>query len=172
MRIYVSSLHGKNGSQRVRELLSYGYREMYGESMPEMYKTEKGKPYFPSRPDVCFSLSHTDTHVMCVIADSPVGCDIQNFRQVSERIVQRTCTEKELEVFGFFQLWTLKESWIKLNGSLDREIKTIEFAGTLESVIPPKPAVRARLFQLDGCIAAVCTSGNSLPCSVIEVENI
>ena len=172
MRIYVSKLHNKNGSQAVRKLLAYGYNEMYGQKMPEIAKTEKGKPYFPERPDVHFSLSHTDTHVMCAIGESPVGCDIQTIRQVSDKIKYRTCTEKELEVFEFFQLWTLKESWIKLNGTLDREIIDVEFIGTPDNITPPKPAVCAKLYACDGCIAAVCTSEYSLPCNIIEVENI
>ena len=172
MRIYVSGLGDKNGSQRARELLNYGFREMYGEPMPEMSKTEAGKPYFPNRTDVHFSLSHTDTHVMCVIGESPVGCDIQTVRQVSDRLKHRTCTEKELEAFDFFQLWTLKESWIKLNGDLDREIYNIEFAGNPENIIPPAPAKTARLYEINGCIAAVCTDGEEIPTELIMVENI
>lgn len=172
MKIYVSELCDKNGSRKVRELLEYGYREMYSEELPEIAKTEKGKPYFPARPDVHFSLSHTDTYVMCAISDSPVGCDIQAVRQVSDKLKKRTCTEKELAVFDFFQLWTLKESWIKLNGCLDREIKDIEFAGTPDDIIPPVPAVRAGIYEIGDCIAAVCTDGDELPCDIIKVENV
>lgn len=172
MKIYVSELCDKNGSQKVRELLEYGYREIYGEAVPEIAKTENGKPYFPTCPDVHFSLSHTDNHVMCAISDSSVGCDIQTVRQVSDKVKKRTCTEKELAIFGFFQLWTLKESWIKLNGNLDREIKNIEFAGTPDNIIPPAPAVRAELYEIGDCIAAVCTDGDELPCDIIKVENV
>ncbi len=172
MRIYVSEMHDKNGSQAVRELLAYGFREMYGEELPEIAKTDKGKPYFPTVPNVHFSLSHTDTHVMCAISDRPVGCDIQLVRQVSERLKHRTCTEKELEVFDFFQLWTLKESWIKLNGGLDRDLIDIEFAGTPDNTIPPKPAVSARLYEFEGYIAAVCSDGNKVPCDIMKVEII
>lgn len=170
MRIYVSRIWDKNGSQEVRRLLAYGFKEIHGQEMPEISKTDKGKPYFSSRPDVYFSLSHTDTHVMCVIGENAVGCDIQTVRQVSDRLKYRTCTERELEAFDFFQLWTLKESWIKLNGSLDREIKDIEFSGTTDDIIPPKPAEIARLYEVDGCIAAVCSSGDEIPSELIKVK--
>lgn len=172
MRIYAARLYDKNGTERVRKLLSYGYKELYGKDMPEILKTEKGKPYFSDDPNVFFSLSHTDNYVMCAIGKSPVGCDIQNVRPVSAKTVQRACIEKELECFSFFQLWTLKESWIKLNGFISGEIKNIQFSGTVDSIIPPSPAVAARLYVVDGCVAAVCSADNDIPIKLDIIENI
>lgn len=170
MKIYAATLRNRDGSKRVRELLSYGYQEMFGEKMPKIAKTDKGKPYFPNRPEIHFSLSHTDTHVLCALGREPVGADIQTVRRVSERVIRRVCTENELKSFDFFQLWTLKESWIKLNGSLDRELLTVEFSGNSKAITPPPPATLAKLYTIGDCVAAVCVENGMLPFEIVQVE--
>ena len=170
MRVYAAEIGDRDGSKRVRELLAYGYHEMFGEKMPDIAKTDKGKPYFPQKPGIFFSLSHTDTHVLCVLGKEPVGGDIQTVRPVKERIIQRVCTKNELECFSFYQLWTLKESWIKLNGYLDRELLTVEFSGSPVRIVPPLPATSAKLYTIGECIAAVCTKDGMPPSEIIQVE--
>ena len=86
-----------------------------------------GKPYLPRRPDVQFSLSHSGARVMCVIADRPVGCDLQITAPRDLRLAQRFFSEEECRaVFAgesesaqqaaFFRIWTLKESFLKCIG--------------------------------------------------------
>ena len=86
-----------------------------------------GKPFLPRRPDVQFSLSHSGTRAMCVTADRPVGCDIQETAPRDLRIAQRFFTEAECRVLFageteearqamFFRIWALKESFLKCIG--------------------------------------------------------
>lgn len=170
MRIYASKLGNENGSEKVRKLLAYGFRDVFGEKLPEIAKTKEGKPYFPSCTDVHFSLSHTDTYVMCALSDKPVGCDIQAVRPVKNNVIERVCTDRELALFDFIQLWTLKESWIKLNGALDRELKSIEFSGTIDNIISPTPVKTARLYEVGDCVAAVCSAGDKTPLKINIIE--
>ena len=72
---------GENASEFVRMLLKFAYSSLFGGEMPEISKTPDGKPYFASRPDICFSLSHTDgfvpkvksqyTQISIFLSDSP-----------------------------------------------------------------------------------------------------
>lgn len=86
-----------------------------------------GKPWLPRRPDVQFSLSHSGSRAMCVTADVPVGCDIQQITPCSLRVAERFFTAEERRcIFApadeseqralFFRIWTLKESFIKCVG--------------------------------------------------------
>ena len=86
-----------------------------------------GKPFLPRRPDVQFSLSHSGTRVMCVTADRPVGCDIQETAPRDLRVARRffseaecsaifACETEEARQAMFFRIWTLKESFLKCIG--------------------------------------------------------
>ena len=93
----------------------------------ELAAGEYGKPYLPNRQDVHFSLSHSGARVMCVTADRPVGCDIQETVPRDLRIAERFFSaEEQRRIFleesdaarqeMFFRIWTLKESFLKCIG--------------------------------------------------------
>ena len=59
--------------------------------LPRIEVDELGKPFFPDHPDTHFSLSHTAGAAAAVLADTPVGVDIERVRPVSVRArVKRT----------------------------------------------------------------------------------
>lgn len=109
--------------------------------------TKQGKPYLPDIPGIHFSLSHSGSMAMCAIADSPVGCDIQELSSVrhSERIAQRFFTSAEYarittaadRTREFVRLWTLKESYVKYLGTgiAGCPLDSFELVGE-----PPAPA--------------------------------
>ncbi len=88
---------------------------------------EHGKPYLPDAPGVHFSLSHSGSMAMCAVADSPVGCDIQELSSArrGERVARRFFTPAEYARITaaagpereFARLWTLKESYVKYLGT-------------------------------------------------------
>ena len=43
-------------------------RELGLSELPEMAREDGGKPYFPSRPDICFNLSHSHGAAVCPAA--------------------------------------------------------------------------------------------------------
>jgi phosphopantetheinyl transferase len=156
------------GSQDVRQLLSYAYSLRFGGKMPDIEKDENGKPFFPARPDIHFSLSHSKTHVLCAIADCPVGADIETIREISPHLRDRVCSPEEN--LDFFKLWTLKESFIKLRGKMDRPYRQMKFVLRDGAIIPPDPAVRAAVYDtVPGCAAAVCACCRDLPNEIITV---
>lgn len=82
----------------------------------------RGKPSLAAGPH--FSVAHSDSLVACVIADGPVGLDIE---QIDERVVDASTVvmgPKELSRIGSAadpideatRLWVLKESYVKRSG--------------------------------------------------------
>ena len=142
-----------------RSLLALAFRELYGAPLPMVEKDVNGKPFFPDRPDIYFSLSHTKSHVMVVIGDIPCGCDIEAIRHVRAGLPERVCSREELSFFDFFQCWVLKESFIKLSGDTSLPIDRTCFSLSGGRIVTPDPSVSARLYDCPGCRAAVCSKG-------------
>ncbi len=136
-------------------LLAYAYEKLHAAPMPEIAKTPEGKPYFPSRPGVFISVSHTPGRVMVCLGEAPCGCDTQILKNVPDRVASRVCAEAELAEFGFFELWTLKESLIKLTGRFI-PYKDMVFRRDGADILPPSPGVRARLYPADTHMSALC----------------
>ncbi len=113
---------------------AYGYRDVTPENCP-LERTEKGKPYFPVRSDIHFSISHSQDQWACVIADQPVGLDIQYHKKgrldhIPSRFFhpqEATWLENLTETpalwrRAFFDIWAAKESYVKWTGQgIDRE---------------------------------------------------
>ncbi|MCL2226280.1 MAG: hypothetical protein FWB97_01430 [Oscillospiraceae bacterium] len=160
MLIFSTRLGSRGGSEAVYDLLKYAYWQRYAGEFPEIKKTPNGKPYFPDRPDIHFSLSHTMSHVMCAISDRLVGCDIEAAdREVSNRALRFFASSEEQEMFDPLDLWLLKESYIKLIGGTLATIKQQRFQKESGRIIPPDASVSAKLYSIDGCRAAVCGIG-------------
>jgi len=109
-------------------LLAFALERQCSLDAQKVVYTDGGKPYLPGHP-VCFSLSHSKTHALCVLADRPVGCDIEAHRPVTERIRHRILAPIDAST-DFFAHWTLKESYVKLTGDLERPFSSIAFALT------------------------------------------
>lgn len=88
---------------------------------------ENGKPYFEKYPNAFFSLSHSETKVMCALAPFEVGCDVEQIDKGRLELAERFFHEKEtawlksisdeiLQRESFYRLWTLKESYMKATG--------------------------------------------------------
>lgn len=108
-----------------KALSEYGLRE---KDMVYTYG-KNGKPVFAGHPDLFFNLSHSGSRVMCILADVPVGCDVEKIGKANPKIAKRFFTEPEnveLDAVGssdeqqyrelFFSYWTLKESFVKCTG--------------------------------------------------------
>lgn len=94
------------------------------ESLPEIARTREGKPYFPDRPDLQFSLSHSGDLSLCTLADTPVGADIELVRPRSLKLPRYVLSDREYTWYesrgsrweDFYTLWTLKEARVKCTG--------------------------------------------------------
>lgn len=146
----IKSLQGKYESATAFSLLVKGIKELAEvdaslkkvveqsqiENNPDLvwdylhYTTDEyGKPFFSGRRDIYFSLSHTKGCVACVVALTPVGCDVERIRPEAEhkKIAKRFFDSSEVEFLDsliatgeyekeFTKIWTKKESFVKLTG--------------------------------------------------------
>lgn len=99
-----------------------------------------GKPSVLGRGDIFLSLSHCRKGVMVAVADTPVGCDIEEIRRPydsDDAMIADYCySEKERRMIlsapdpavEFTRIWTAKEALFKLDNSLEIEcIDTTSF---------------------------------------------
>lgn len=94
------------------------------EPLPEIARTREGKPYFPDRPDLHFSLSHSGGLSLCALGDTPVGADVELVRPRSLKLPRYALSEREYAWYesrgnrweDFYTLWTLKEARVKCTG--------------------------------------------------------
>lgn len=98
---------------------------------------ENGKPYIPGDP-IYFSISHSGTKALAVFSDCPIGCDIQFMDEKAIGIADHFFNDSEIQEINnaddktveFFKYWTLKESYMKLDGrGLSVGIKNILISG-------------------------------------------
>ncbi|WP_265444375.1 4'-phosphopantetheinyl transferase family protein [Acetivibrio straminisolvens] len=85
-----------------------------------------GKPYLEGHEDFHFNLSHSGSWVVCAVSSKPVGIDVEKIKEIDLDIAKRFFSKEEVsDLFSkngdekieyFFELWTLKESYIKADG--------------------------------------------------------
>ncbi|MGZ8852142.1 MAG: 4'-phosphopantetheinyl transferase family protein [Thermoanaerobaculia bacterium] len=119
-------------ADRRRYIVAHGrLRQLLGESLgadPAALVFDagsNGKPFVTGRP-VEFNLSHSGDVALIVIADDPVGADIERIEarpgigtiaKESFQPDEQAWLNKQADVHrAFFRLWTLKEAAIKADG--------------------------------------------------------
>lgn len=85
-----------------------------------------GKPHIAGIPGFHFNLSHSGRWIVCAVDDQEVGVDIEEMKPLDLDMARyvfsdeqyRTLVNKEgqAQLIYFYDLWTLKESWVKLLG--------------------------------------------------------
>lgn len=157
----------------------------------------KGKPYFAvlsaegiqGRPPIHFSVSHSGSWWGCLMAEEPVGFDMEVPRESVNynKIAQRFFTKEEWEwiltegLDAFYDVWVRKEAYVKYLGSglaegLD-SFSVIEKGTLSPQVISRKSDDRIPLLCFirsceisDGVKAAYCSiSGNPVK-AIVPLE--
>ena len=115
-------------------LLKRGLREEYGITDNPLFEYgEHGKPSIVGHPEIYFNLSHCREAVACVVADHPVGIDVECIREFRDSLVNFAMNIDEVVRIQaaecpdveFIRLWTMKEARLKLTGEgITDDIKT------------------------------------------------
>lgn len=89
----------------------------------EFTVNEYGKPLVVGNPHIQFNISHAGHYIVCVVADEPVGIDIELIKHADMKIAERFFTSDEIayiidgqQEYRFYEVWTKKESRIKWEG--------------------------------------------------------
>ena len=153
MLIACCALEGRTGHDAAYTLLAELYRQQTGAAMPEICRTERGKPYFPE-DQWHFSVSHTKNHAFCVLSNQNVAIDAEELdRKIDLRLAQKILSPMEKAQFdaatdqrvALLKFWVLKEAAAKLSGEGLRGYPN----HTAFSLDDP------RVMEMNGCIVAV-----------------
>lgn len=148
-------LDGKDGHREGRRLLRELYGENVGGEMPEILQAPGGKPKFADG-QWHFSISHSQNHAFCVLADVPVGIDAEEVcRKVRPIVAEKALSPAEKAHYeratdknrALLTFWVMKEAAAKLTGA------GIGFHPNHTNFSPNDPAVQ----EIDGCLVAVLT---------------
>lgn len=91
----------------------------------EWETNEYGKPFFPQYPFFHFNVSHSGQWVVCAVHDKPIGADIEQVLPIHLQLGKDVFTVQEYRyivngqedaVSAFYDIWTLKESYVKACG--------------------------------------------------------
>lgn len=144
---------GESGHAGAWALAEKLWRENFSSPMPEVIRTERGKPLFADG-SVHISVSHTPRHAFCVLSHRNVAIDAEELdRPIKTTLAEKILSPGELAQFrtasdprrALLTFWVLKEAAAKLSGEGLRGYPNhTDFR--LDD-----PAVR----EWDGCILAV-----------------
>jgi 4'-phosphopantetheinyl transferase len=147
---------------------------------------ERGKPYVVGGPH--FNLSHSGDYALLAIDDGPVGVDVEKwepwFKSEWRTLSRLTFHKDERAVLAegdaqknsvpsaksFFDLWTLKESYMKMLGT-GLSLNPTSFAVKIESsraCIDTDSRARLFLYPLEGYSVSLCSLSDG-PSAIQEV---
>lgn len=183
MRLYYADIRGldesrslypplskSKGSAFGTSLLSAAYMEYTRRKLPLVEKLFGGKPYFPEKPGLHFSLSHSRTHVFCALSEYPIGVDTIDFRGIDPHVIERLTTPEEREQLTFYEIWSLRESLFKLEN--EGKLRTMRFYKLNGEIIPPIEGVRCRLYDdIPESASAVSIRQGEFPERLIEIPS-
>lgn len=149
MKLLGKPLSGQDGHSAGLALLE----ELYGAPLPQILRTDRGKPYFADSP-LHFSISHTKRHVFCALSERPIGIDAEEIdRNINLALAKKILSPGERAQFdnatdkrrALLTFWVLKEAFVKCTG----EGLTPYPNHTAFSLDDP------RVTEIDGCLVAV-----------------
>lgn len=123
----LKSLHAKAMTVGAELLLRKALSLTHGIDHPlPIVKGEYGKPEIQNYPEIHFNLSHSGNYAVCAVGAHPVGVDIQKMGAPNLKLAKRFFAAEEskwlfslpaeLQKQGFYDLWVIKESYMKYTG--------------------------------------------------------
>ena len=149
--------------------------------------TNFGKPYLPTEFNLHFNVSHSGDWVVCAIDEKTIGIDVQLIEEIDVLdIAKDFFTSKEYYLISdtnsnnrketFYDIWTLKESYIKALGeglSIDLDSFSITKANNTiyyETEIQHEQCY-FKQYNIDGSYKlSVCSFNNQFPIGVTYLD--
>lgn len=126
-----------------------------------------------------FNLSHSGDLAICAVSDKPIGCDVEELREAPKGMAERYFSETEQAFVNsfsgdeynraFFQIWTMKEGYVKMTGeALRLPFKEYEVVGNEKGILRDgeEQACCLRTMELQGYIISICAE-DSAPVEVV-----
>jgi 4'-phosphopantetheinyl transferase len=149
-------------------------------------RNEWGKPYIADST-LQFNLTHSGNWVVCGIDSKPIGVDIEQINNIDTAALEPFFSPSERHMLEqlegrdrgllFYDLWTLKESYVKMIGkglSIPLHSFSVEAAGggfRLTSADSADSACRFRQYPLDESYKlSVCAQHDGFPEEISRVS--
>lgn len=149
-------------------------------------KNEYEKPYLENNPDFHFNISHSHNQIVCVTGGDRVGVDVQHIKPIGLDLARKFFTKQEYLLLtniypcykrlqAFYNLWTLKESFIKAVGKgLHIPLNTFNLAHEdklVSSIHFEESSYYFRQYDtIENCKLSVCSVSPDFASHVIHVE--
>lgn len=146
------------------------------------YTNEYGKPFVCGRPNFHFNVSHAGEWVVCISSSTEVGIDVEHIQPIDLDIAKYYFSELEYmdlqtkedeeKTSYFYELWTLKESYIKARGmGLSIPLKDFCIRVRNRKIFLTEKEINENWFfkqyEIDPCYKlAVCSKENQFTCSI------
>ena len=145
------------------------------------------KPVFLSDPTIHFNLSHSGQWILCGVCTNDIGVDIEKIEPIHPNVLEVALTINEQKRYHtlsvqersqyFYQLWTAKESYLKLIGLgmnvlpnlIDVQLKGVNQFHIQSQQSEYEGFGRFYDIHLD-YKAAVCNFVNHIPPNVVKIE--
>ncbi len=140
--------------------------------------TDKEKPFLQSYPNIHFNISHSGRWVVIAFSSKKVGVDIEKVRKINFGIAKRFYSDEEQkqlflqtdkkQLDYFFDLWTLKESYLKALGTgLTKSLSSFTMLHTkgnysLHEADEKNEAILKQLFIDRNYKLSVCSFGEKI----------
>jgi 4'-phosphopantetheinyl transferase len=143
----------------------------------DMATNPHGRPYLLKHPHIHFNISHSYPWVVMGCGFSPLGVDIEKIGQVDLNQAQIYFSAEEqqellakkgaAQISFYYDLWTLKESYIKARGvQLDENLGHFSILGRHD-----RQQYYFKVYgQIEGYKVAVCTSSYPLPGPIVMLK--
>jgi len=137
-----------------------------------------GKPSIENIPDFHYNISHSGNWIVCATGEFEVGIDVQEIKPIELDVAKRFFTKQEYiqllskneteKLSFFYELWTLKEAYVKALGnglSIPLNSFSIEITDSmytcLSNVVENKKLEFMQYTIGEGYKTAVCTFSDS-----------
>ncbi|MVO99926.1 4'-phosphopantetheinyl transferase superfamily protein [Paenibacillus lutrae] len=147
-----------------------------------------GKPFLTGAAEECgYNVTHSGEWVAVAVADVEVGIDVEQIKPIDRGIAERFFSRGENEDLGrlrpeeqldyFYDLWTLKESYIKAVGKgLSIPLGSFTLRKNGESIVlEPEETHFFKQYELDGPYKlSVCSVTREFPQAItlLELEDL
>lgn len=139
----------------------------------ELFYDENGRPFLKGE-GIDLSITHADGYVLCAVGDGRIGLDAERFDRAdtlsAKRLSERWFTESERTAYlqaptgmRFLELWTRKESAVKMSGEgLSALAKTDTF------LMERKGEIAFSTWRTEALVVTLCHPKNACVTRKIE----
>lgn len=129
------------------------------------FKFNKDNKPFIVNNNIFYNISHSSNYVIAVVSDKEIGIDIEKIRETNIKSINYFASSKEKEYIllehnnlfkRLFEIYTLKEAYIKMVGKSVFDIRNVEFTISNNHINCSNINVKCYSFIYDNYVISIC----------------